>query len=567
MTQLPLRLTATIIGGYSGSLLTPSFEPVQRPWLAVRVSAITLANDAVFEISATPAYLAFQPTAAPLGLLWRTGDQLQITSTLEMWRELPTVAALTAIRRIVDSARLTTGRAAANWLTWVQEPARRRTIADLVTDYQAGRLSFAVFQERVAALARPLPSKIRLQLAHVQQAQIALMRQVYAELDALAPEHLVIAAPTQLRLLQAAPPDERPAYPVDSARLADPAYQAALLATITPAADTDPGLPLDPPSTAPSPLTPYRIRLRTTVAQTRPRSQRQRLEVTVDRATTALVLDDRDHPHAQDGLLATVAAATAVEKFNAQEESFSGDLHLQPHVPVLLVFDAALIRLQLSLGWQGSLTGRLRLVRVIAAKRVSDLRHARAAAVAKITALTRRQAKQVAAATARLKSAQQAATSTAGQAARSATGQAITSIAGQAAASATDQAATSTAGQAAVRAAAGRAVAFQAPLTELAKQLQTGRLPFAAYQTQVATLLGENTKLANARQAAWNRYVSSREALTRPVYLLSGVSAHQFTAGGAMMRQLTIEPAGLSRASYRHQLFAQWQANAQHAVW
>ncbi|WP_461225326.1 hypothetical protein [Lacticaseibacillus suihuaensis] len=431
-------------------------------------------------------------------------------------------------------------------------------IAELITDYQAGRLGFAVFQERVEALARPLPPKIRLQLAHVQQAQIALMRQVYAELDALAPEHLVIAEPTQLRLLQAAPPDERPVYPVDFARLADPAYQAALLATITPAADANPGLPLDPPSPAPSPLTPYRIQLHASLAQTRPRPQRQRLEVTVDRATSAWVLDDRDRPHAQDGLLVTVAAATAVEKVNAQEETFSGDLYLKPHVPVLLAFDAALVRLQLSLGWQGSLTGRLRLVRVIAAKRVAALRQARAVAVAKITALTRRQAKQAAAATARLASSHQAVKATADRAAASTNDQVTASTANhsvtRAATSATDQV-------------PARTAALQAPLTTLGKRLQAGRLTFTAYQAQVATLLGENAKLAEARQAAWNRYVTSREALTRPVYLLAGVSAHQFIAGGAMMRQLAIDPARLGQTSYRHRLFAQWQANAQHAVW
>ncbi|WP_262316363.1 hypothetical protein [Lacticaseibacillus parakribbianus] len=399
----------------------------------------------------------------------------------------------------------------------------------------------------------------RSQLAHLQQAQIALMRKVYAALDAVAPEHLVIAAPTQLRLLQATPPDNRPVYQVDAARLGDPQYQAALLATITPAANWPTALPLDPRPVAPSQLTPYRISLHTSLAQTRPRPQRQRLRVTVQRATTTLLLDDNDHTHAQDGLLATVEAATAVEKINAHEETFSGDLHLTPHVPVVLAFDAALIRLQLSLGWQGGLTGRLRLARAIAPNQVAALRRARAAAVAAIAKLTRRQAG--------------ASKYDAGEKRNAVTDQNL----GVKPKHATDRTATPRAHtsaqtvdmrhQAASRTTGQHPPIAAATVAQLATQLQAGRLTFAAYQAQIAALLPPADNLVAARQAVWDRYLTKREALSHPVYLLAGVSAHDFADGGAMMRQLAIDPARLKQAAYRHRLFTQWRQNAKNAVW
>ncbi|WP_461225262.1 hypothetical protein [Lacticaseibacillus suihuaensis] len=395
------------------------------------------------------------------------------------------------------------------------------------------------------------------QLAHLQQTQIALMRKGYAALDAIAPERLVIAAPTQLRLLQATPPDDRPVYRVDAARLGDPRYQAALLATITPAADAAAALPLDPPSPEPSPLTPYRISLHTSLAQTRPRPQRQRLAVTVQRATTSLLLDDNDRTHAQDGLLVEVAAATAVEKINAQEETFSGDLHLTPHVPVVLAFDAALIRLQLGLGWRGSLTGKLRLVRAIAPNQVAALRRARAAAVAAIAKLTRRQA---------------GASESSGRrnAVTAQTGGGRPNQATDRAAAPREQAAAQTAERR--HRTASQTTGQQPPgeaatLARLATQLQAGRLAFAAYQAQLAAWLPPADDLAAARQVTWDRYLAKREALSHPVYLLTGISAHEFEDGGAMMRQLAIDPARLKQAGYRHRLFAQWQQNAKNAVW
>ncbi|WP_225047785.1 hypothetical protein [Lacticaseibacillus kribbianus] len=200
------------------------------------------------------------------------------------------------------------------------------------------------------------------------------------------------------------------------------------------------------------------------------------------------------------------ALAATVTAFDLPPQATDGSgAAFNPHFATFLVYDAALARLQLTPGWQGVLTGTFNQVRLVVPAQQAALVRAQQQVLHRLRQLLDQSL--------------------------AATGDPVLPI-----------------------------------YARLSTRLAAGKLGFADYLKRLGKLRAADPPLAARQTAAWRAYTHKYQALTRPAWFLADITDQVTTDGGEMLPMLAIDAARLTDASYRHQLFEQWQQNAAGAV-
>ncbi|WP_262316820.1 hypothetical protein [Lacticaseibacillus parakribbianus] len=365
------RFTVQIVGGFSGKLLNQSLEITNPKLLVVSVTEV-VHGDVTLTFPPTLAYLDFHPEASRFGkFIWEVGDILQLTGRVIPCYEYRGHDADSRLRFVEQRFHSRVVAHTQRWLTQLPRAINRRPLTATLSRYLNHQLSFNRFQEQMWRLARPLPAPYQRGLHHVQLAQVQAIRSVYQQRASLAPEHLLITDVRHLttkHLATPTPPNSRqPEISLVKARLQDPAYLTQLLRRITnqnpvfpphtAAIPTDAATPLASPAIPTLALAPASPAAQSRVSA----STLVSLTITVQRARTVCAAPATGPLTPVDTLAATVS------DFALPPQAPDGTgAYFNPHFATCLVYDAALARLQLTPGYQGTLTGTLTQVRVVA---------------------------------------------------------------------------------------------------------------------------------------------------------------------------------------------------------
>ncbi|WP_225048231.1 hypothetical protein [Lacticaseibacillus kribbianus] len=508
------RLSVTIIGTFTGALLDSSFKMTRSALLAVSIDTLTLPDGSPFHFTPVYGYFAFSPGDAPLGYLWQVGDRLQVSGQLKFRYEYRGRQQYAAITQLVHRAQAAIALDMRRWLNILPQSASRRFFMRLLNAYEAGTLTLSQLQTAAVQRAPQLSASQREQLIQLQRQQSATMQDLYAATKRLAPEHPLIDGPLQQRTLQLKPGPTR-GVRINRNRLASPDYRAELLTAIARQTTAAHPLPMDVPPPVPreaaTQVAPKPVVVRTPA----PPPVRAQLLATLTAATTLLTVDAAGAVHPLDALAAAVEqveppdeppAAPATRHTRKKAAGQESVLEFNGAWPTALAFDAALIRLQPSLGQRATYTGTLRLVRVVAPNRQAALRRAQDRLAHRLQqAIDRHLA---------------------------ATG-------------------------------APRLAAYR----QLTARLIAGRLSFAAYCRQLAALTSTpDPQLADRQQAAWTAFTARLTTLTAPTWVLADITSNTAPEDGVMMPLLAVDATRLPDAAYRHALFTRWRANAAAAV-
>ncbi|WP_461227309.1 hypothetical protein [Lacticaseibacillus suihuaensis] len=180
--------------------------------------------------------------------------------------------------------------------------------------------------------------------------------------------------------------------------------------------------------------------------------------------------------------------------------------YFNPHFATFLVYDAALARLQLTPGYQGTLTGTLTQERVVVRVQQAALGRAQKQVLHHLRRLL-------------------------------------------------DQSLATTGDP------------MLPAYDQLSARLAAGQINFAAYRKALATLRPKDDPPLAARQlSAWQAFAQKYQALTTPAWFLDRITDQETQEDGAMLPMLAIDAARLNDAAYRHQLFGRWQQNAAQAT-